>query len=110
MIGILIYIIVALLIAPIGKNRRIGFWKTFMWALLLTPFITIFIAMNSGRLDALGCKHCGNKENEVEFCGICGKNEQGLTKYDFKELNKGDSPLVRNTTDEKTQTTFQKKN
>lgn len=74
------YIVGAFLVAPIGKNRRIGFWKTLMWAILLSPFIAIFIALNSGRLDARGCEYCGNHQNEAEFCGICGKNEQGLTR------------------------------
>lgn len=80
MAGVFVYMIFALLVAPIGKNRRIGFWKTFMWAMLLTPFIAIFIAMSSGRLDAKGCNHCGNDQNEAEYCGLCGKNEQGLTR------------------------------
>lgn len=77
MLGILIYIFIALIIAPIGKNRRIGFWKTFLLGLVLSPLITIFIAMNSGRLNALGCLHCGNDQNEAEFCGLCGKNYHG---------------------------------
>lgn len=80
MVNILVYIFFALLIAPIGKNRKIGFWKTFMWALLLSPFIAIFIAMSSGKLNARGCKHCGNNQNEAEFCGLCKKNEEGITK------------------------------
>lgn len=84
MAGILVYTIFALLVAPIGRNRRIGFWKTFMWAILLSPFIGIFVAMSSGRLDARGCSHCGNDQNEAEFCGSCGKNEQGLTKEEVK--------------------------
>jgi hypothetical protein len=84
MAGILVYIIFGLLVAPIGKNRRIGFWKTFMWAIILTPFIAIFIAMGSGRLDARGCNHCDNDQNEAEFCGLCGKNEQGLTREEVK--------------------------
>lgn len=84
MSGFIVYIIFALLVAPIGKNRQIGFWKTFMWAIILTPFIAIFIAMNSGRLDARGCKHCGNNQNEAEFCGLCGLNEAGITKHELK--------------------------
>jgi UPF0716 family protein affecting phage T7 exclusion len=71
------YLLGALLVAPAGIGRRIGFWKTFLWCLLLTPFIGLFIAMNSGRLNARGCKHCGNEYNEAEYCGICGKNEEG---------------------------------
>ncbi|NMM47927.1 hypothetical protein [Marinigracilibium pacificum] len=80
MAGILVYIALALLVAVIGNNRRIGFLKTLIFALILTPFIAVFIALNSGRLDARGCIHCGNEYNEVEFCGLCGKNEEGLTR------------------------------
>ena len=80
MIGILIYVILGLIVAPIGINKRVGFWKTFMWSLILSPFFAVFIALNSGRLDARGCNHCDNKYNEAEFCGLCDKNEDGLTR------------------------------
>ena len=82
--GILVYVIFALLVAPVGRKRRIGFWKTFMWSLLLTPFIGLFIALNSGQLNARGCTHCENDQNEAEFCGLCGKNEEGLTLEEVK--------------------------
>ena len=79
------YIIFALLIAPAGIGRRLGFWKSFGICLLTTPLIGLFIIMNSGRKDAKGCKHCGNKYNEVEFCGVCGLNEAGLTREAFND-------------------------
>ena len=74
------YLIFAVLVSFVGMKRRIGFWKTLLWSVILTPFIGLFIGMNSGLLDAKGCKHCGNKYNEAEFCGVCKKNEAGLTR------------------------------
>jgi branched-subunit amino acid permease len=68
-----------------GKNRRIGFWAAFILSIVITPLVAWFFVMNSGAKNAVGCIHCGNKYNEVEFCGICGKNEAGevLGKGDF---------------------------
>ncbi len=74
------YMLLAGAVALVGMDRRIGFWTTFLICLILSPFMGLFIGLNSSRLDARGCMHCGNKYNEAEFCGVCKKNEQGLTK------------------------------
>lgn len=73
-------IVFAFLIGFAGVKRRIGFWKSFFWSVLLSPFIGLIITLNSGRLDARGCMHCGNTYNEAEFCGMCNKNAEGLTR------------------------------
>jgi hypothetical protein len=70
----------ALLVSPAGIGKKVGFWGTFLWSLLLSPLVGLFIAMSSGSKYAKGCKHCGNTANEAEFCGICGKNEAGQTR------------------------------
>jgi hypothetical protein len=73
-------ILLGSIVAFEGVKRRIGYWKGLMWCVLLSPFIGLFIILNSGRLDAKGCIHCGNEYNEAEFCGLCKKNEDGLTR------------------------------
>ncbi len=84
-IGILIYIIISYLIADkIGRHKKIGFLNTFLLCLFTTPFIGYLIAEGGGRSNAKGCKWCGNKENEAEFCGLCGKNDDGETRPNFK--------------------------
>ncbi|MCR9249170.1 MAG: hypothetical protein NXI20_02050 [bacterium] len=81
--GIAIYIIICLLVAPAGKGKRIGMFKTFLFSFLLTPIIGLYLALGSGRLNARGCNHCGNTENEAEFCGVCGKNEDGKSREEL---------------------------
>jgi hypothetical protein len=73
-----------IIVAYTGINRRIGYWRSLLWCLVLSPFIGLFVAMNSGRLDARGCRHCGNIYNEAEFCGLCKRNEEGLTREELQ--------------------------
>lgn len=75
-----IRILFSFIVAPIGKNKKVGFWGTFLWSLLLTPFLGLFIALGSAQKNPIGCPYCGNEENEAAFCGLCGKNQDGLTK------------------------------
>ena len=35
----------------VGKNREIGYGKTVLWSLLLTPIIAFFIAISSPKLN-----------------------------------------------------------
>lgn len=41
---ILIYVFIAAIVGLIGSDRAIGFWGVFMWSLLLSPVIGLFIA------------------------------------------------------------------
>ncbi|MFK7970402.1 MAG: hypothetical protein AB8F95_08550 [Bacteroidia bacterium] len=76
----IIWIVLALLIAPLGRGRKIGMGGAFLVSLLLSPIIGLFVVMNSGLKHPRGCIHCGNVENEAVFCGICGKNDAGQTR------------------------------
>lgn len=80
------YLLVSTLVAFAGKNRRIGYFKSLLWCVLLSPFIGLFIALNSGRLDVRGCQLCGNEYNEAEYCGLCKKNENGYTREEQLEI------------------------
>ncbi|MFN6074091.1 MAG: hypothetical protein ACK476_14705 [Fluviicola sp.] len=78
----LVYIGICYLIAvKIGTQKRIGFLISFIICLTISPFFGLFIVENSPLKNPRGCKWCGNKLNEVEFCGICMRNEKG----DFKQ-------------------------
>lgn len=84
--GILIYLGLSYLVAAkIGKPKRVGFAKTFIFCLLFSPFIGFLIAESSAQANPRGCKWCGNKDNEAEYCGLCGKNENGDKSPYFKE-------------------------
>lgn len=82
---IIIYIGISYLIADkIGRNKKIGFAATFAICLIITPFIGYLIAEGGGQENPKGCKWCGNKENEAEFCGLCGKNDNGELRPNFE--------------------------
>ncbi|MCG9910990.1 MAG: hypothetical protein MH137_06780 [Flavobacteriales bacterium] len=73
-----LFIILAFLMAhQESKKRKISFWKAILFCVLLSPIIGFFIISNYPLRNAPGCQWCGNSENEAEYCGICGKNEEG---------------------------------
>jgi hypothetical protein len=77
-VGIIAWVLVfPILLGLEGQKKRIGFWPAFMLSIIITPLLAWFIVNNSAAENPIGCKHCGNTYNEVEFCGICGKNEAG---------------------------------
>jgi hypothetical protein len=83
-ISIIIYIGLSYLIAlKIGKQKTIGFWKTFILCLVISPFIGLLISEGGAKANARGCGWCGNKYNEAVFCGLCGKNETGEIRPGF---------------------------
>ena len=89
-LGILFYIAISYLIADkIGKYKTLGFWKTFLLCLFFSPFGGYIIATAGGMRNAKGCTWCGNKYNEAEYCGLCGKNEKGEIRPGFAPKEKG---------------------
>ena len=84
LIGISIYITISYLVADkIGRHKTLGFWKTFIFCLALSPFFGYLIADGGGQANAKGCKWCDNKYNEAEYCGLCGKNDSGEIRPGF---------------------------
>lgn len=75
----------ALLVGFAGLNRKGGFWRAFLIGMLFTPLAGIIFVVGSGKKNPKGCRHCGNKYNEAEYCGICGKNDNGDLRPGFKE-------------------------
>ena len=45
--------------------------------IIITPLFGYFIISCFAPRNIYGCKCCGNKYNEAEYCGLCNKNEEG---------------------------------
>jgi 4-amino-4-deoxy-L-arabinose transferase-like glycosyltransferase len=80
------------ILAPIGialtllmcleesRKRKIHFVFALILCLIITPFFAYFIISSKPLRNPRGCHWCGNVKNEAEYCGLCGKNETGITK------------------------------
>jgi hypothetical protein len=68
-----------------GTKKTIGFWGCIFIMLIFTPFFGYFIIESFAQKNAKGCGWCGNKYNEAEYCGICGKNKEGVVRKGFVE-------------------------
>jgi hypothetical protein len=67
----------------IGRHRKIGFWLSLILCIVTSPLIGFFITSNSALRYPIGCKWCGNVDNEAQYCGLCGKNWDGTTKQGY---------------------------
>ena len=65
-----------------GRKKSTGFIGSLLLVLLL-PFIGYWIIELLSNKKAKGCAWCGNKYNEAEYCGLCGKNEAGDIRPGF---------------------------
>ncbi len=78
---ILFYLFFGFLIAlKIGKYKKIGFLKSLLVCILLSPFFGLLITENSALKNPKGCNWCGNNFNESIYCGVCGKDINGNSK------------------------------
>ncbi len=60
-----------------GRHRKLGFVGTLAASLLISPLLGYFIMLLFPLKAPRGCRWCGNASNEVEYCGLCGKNDAG---------------------------------
>ncbi len=60
-----------------SKKRKINFLVALLLCIILTPLIGYLIISGRPLRNPKGCKWCSNEKNEAEYCGICGKNENG---------------------------------
>ncbi len=80
-----VYIILSVLYSwHEGRKKATGFIGTLL-LILLIPFIGYWIVELLSNKKAKGCNWCGNKYNEAEYCGLCGKNEIGEIRTGFKQ-------------------------
>jgi uncharacterized membrane protein len=63
-----------------SKKRKIAFISALLLCILTTPIIGYLIISSRPLRNARGCKWCLNDANEAEYCGLCGKNDAGLTR------------------------------
>jgi len=77
---VLFFALVILMCWQESKKRRIAFVTALLLCFLLTPLIAYFIISSRPLRHAKGCPWCGNTYNEVEYCGVCGKNERGESR------------------------------
>lgn len=79
-IGIVAYLVLALVVAYIGKDRTIGFVNALIFSVLLTPIAGLLVVMNSQKLILYhvvqhSCPECGYSFSEHhEFCPMCQKD------------------------------------
>jgi 4-amino-4-deoxy-L-arabinose transferase-like glycosyltransferase len=64
-----------------SKKRKIHFVIAIILCVFITPFFAYFIISTQGLRNPKGCNWCGNIKNEAEFCGLCGKNVEGVMRY-----------------------------
>lgn len=68
-----------------GSMRKPGFWGCLAIMITFTPFFGYFIIESFSQKKAKGCKWCGNKYNEAMYCGLCGKNAEGVERDGFAD-------------------------
>ena len=62
-----------------GQQKKAGTLWVFLIMIFCTPFFGYFIVEGLPNYKR-PCQWCGNKFNESDFCGICGKSEAGELK------------------------------
>jgi hypothetical protein len=68
-----------------SKRKPFPLWLSIPLCILITPFIIALIYSFLPLKNPIECPHCGNKHNEVEYCGLCGKNILGEYHSTWKE-------------------------
>lgn len=88
-IGVLIalgfLVLTVLMCRQESQKKKINFWLALLICFAATPIFGYFIVSSFPVRNPIGCKWCGNAENEVEFCGVCGKNMDGKTEAELKQ-------------------------
>jgi hypothetical protein len=79
-----VYVVVAILMCwQESKNRKINFFLAVLLCIIITPFFAYFLFDFFPTRNPKGCVWCGNKKNEAEYCGLCGKNKNGELHANF---------------------------
>lgn len=72
-----------------GRQSRLGLIGSIIACILITPIGAVLLVWLLPKKNPIGCPHCGNKYNEAEYCGICGKNFVGERKEGmmYRDMN-----------------------
>lgn len=79
-LGIVTYLILALVLAFWGRERNVGFVSALLFSVLLTPIAGLIVVINSPKLILYHivqhhCPQCGYSFDEAhESCPICQKD------------------------------------
>ena len=60
-----------------GRKRTCGIIGAIGICLVLSPLFAYFVILLFPLKHPRGCRWCNNKQNEADYCGICGKNDAG---------------------------------
>lgn len=82
-LGIVFLVLTILMCIQESKKRKIHFLVALLICIVLSPLLGYFIISSFALRETRGCKWCGNTDNEAEFCGLCGKNEDGKNREDL---------------------------
>ncbi len=75
--GILFIILSFLYLYNVARFKKCGFIGGLLIFIFTTPFFGYFIVEMLPMKHQKKCNWCGNKNMETEYCGVCGKNENG---------------------------------
>lgn len=77
---IVIAVLAILMCRQESRRRKISFPLALLTCIVTTPLIGYFIIVPRPLRQPQGCKWCGNMDNEAAYCGICGKDAQGMVR------------------------------
>ncbi len=73
----LLIILTVLMCLQESKRKTLSFPLALLLCFIITPFGVYLLFRFLPNRNPIGCLHCGNKSNESEYCGLCGKNAEG---------------------------------
>ncbi len=76
--GVIFYILLVVLTSMQESKRRRIHFVTCLIILFATSLVGYFIVSSFPIRNPMVCNWCGNKENEAEMCGVCGKKVTNL--------------------------------
>lgn len=82
-VGIIFLFLTVMMCYQESRRRKVSFIAALAICIVLSPIIGYFILYTFPVRNPRGCPWCGNAANEAEFCGLCGKNAEGLTREEL---------------------------
>jgi hypothetical protein len=86
MVLLIFWILGAILVAPLGKGKRISWTGAFVISLLFSPVIGLIAALISKDVVyTKRCKFCSFTHNANDiYCPKCGQDSEGMTFEEVK--------------------------
>lgn len=77
---IVIAVLAILMCLQESRRRKISFPLALLACIVATPLAGYLIIVSRPLRQPPGCSWCGNGDNEAAYCGLCGKNVQGMVR------------------------------